>query len=80
MPKVTAKKTEQKKAEPKQTADVPQEGQTAEDPRVAELKLALEPFTKITAEERFKDDAVIIVRGVSITAGDVRRAVEAMKL
>ena len=51
-----------------------------EDPRIAELKLALEPFTKITAEERFKDDAVIIVRGVSITAGNVRRAQMAMKL
>ena len=54
--------------------------QATEDPRVAELKSSLEPFTKITAEERFKDDAVIIVRGVSITAGNVRRAVEAMKL
>lgn len=67
----TIKKTEQKKVEPKQPA---------EDPRVAELKRALEPFAKIDAEERHKDDAVIIVRGVEITAGDVRRAAKAMKV
>ncbi len=70
MAKVTAKEVEQRKGEPIPT----------EDPRIVELKLALEPFTKITAEERFKDDAVIIVRGVSITAGNVRRAQKAMKI
>ena len=51
-----------------------------EDPRIAELKLAIEPFTKIEADDGRSDEFVLIVRGVSITAGDVRRAVEAMKI
>jgi hypothetical protein len=66
MPTPTTKKTEPK--------------QPTEDPRVAELKLALEPFARLEAEDWRKDDNVLIVRGVSITAGDVRRAIEAMKV
>ena len=57
------------------TLDVP-----AEHPRIAQLKAALLPFTQLEAHHSRPDDFILITRGVSITAGDVRAAIEAMKL
>ena len=51
-----------------------------EHPRIAKLKLALEPFTKIEAHQSRPNEFVLFTRGISITAGDVRTARKAMKL
>ena len=52
----------------------------AEHPRIVKLKAALMPFTQLEAHHSRPDDFILITRGVSITAGDVRAAIEAMKL
>ena len=52
----------------------------ADHPRIAEIKKALLPFTQIDAHASRQDEFVLFTRGISITAGDVRRACEAMKL
>ena len=57
------------------TLDIP-----AEHPRIVKLKVALMPFTQLEAHHSRPDDFILITRGVSITAGDVRAAIEAMKL
>lgn len=49
-------------------------------PRIVELKQALMPFTQIEAHASRPDEFVLITRGISITAGDVRKARKAMKL
>lgn len=49
-------------------------------PRIAQMKAALEPFTKIEAHDSRPDEFVLFTRGISITAGDVRKARKAMKL
>ena len=69
--------TTTQKPGPKKAAEAPQ---PAEDPRIVELKLALEPFTELEVDEGRSDEFVLIVRGVSITAGDVRRAQMAIKI
>lgn len=62
-------------AEVDKTLDIP-----AEHPRIAKIKEALLPFTQIEAHITRADDFVLFTRGVKITAGDVRKAREAMKL
>lgn len=52
----------------------------AEHPRIAKLKQALMPFTQIEAHNSRPDEFVLFTRGISITAGDVRAARQAMKL
>ena len=52
----------------------------AEHPRIAEIKQALMPFTQIEAHDSRPDEFVLITRGISITAGDVRKARQAMKI
>ena len=51
-----------------------------EHPRIAQMKEALLPFTKIEAHDSRPDEFILFTRGVSITAGDVRKARKAMKL
>ncbi len=51
-----------------------------EHPRIVKLKDALRIFTQIEAHDSRPDDFVLFTRGVSITAGDVRRARKAMML
>lgn len=57
------------------TLDVP-----AEHPRIAQIKEALLPFTQIEAHDSRPNEFVLFTRGISITAGDVRKARKAMKL
>ena len=52
----------------------------AEHPRIAALKLALNPFTQLEVHDSRPNEFVLIVRGISITAGDVRKARKAIKL
>lgn len=52
----------------------------AEHPRIAVLKQALMPFTQIEAHSSRPDEFVLFNRGISITAGDVRKARKAMTL
>ena len=54
--------------------------QPPEHPRIVALKEALRPFTQLEAHSSRPDEFVLLTRGVSITAGDVRKAQEAMKL
>lgn len=54
--------------------------QPPEHPRIAQIKAALEPFTKIEANDTRPDDFILFSRGVSITAGDIRKARKAMKM
>ena len=49
-------------------------------PRIAKLKEALLPFTMIEAHPSRPNEFILLTRGVSITAGDVRKARKAMKL
>lgn len=49
-------------------------------PRIQALKQALMPFTQLEAHESRPNEFVLITRGISITAGDVRKARKAMKL
>ena len=51
-----------------------------EHPRIVALKEALLPFTQIEAHETRPNEFVLITRGISITAGDVRKARKAMTL
>lgn len=51
-----------------------------EHPRIAQMKEALLPFTKIEAHDSRPDEFILFTRGVSITASDVRKARKAMKL
>lgn len=54
---------------------------SADSPLVeAKIKEALLPFTKIEAHDSRPDEFVLFTRGISITAGDVRKARKAMKL
>ena len=57
------------------TLDIP-----AEHPRIAKIKQALMPFTQIEAHDSRPDEFVLLTRGISITAGDVRQARKAMTL
>ena len=57
------------------TLDVP-----AEHPRITAIKEALLPFTQIEAHDSRPNEFVLFTRGISITAGDVRKARKAMKL
>lgn len=57
------------------TLDVP-----LDHPRIAKIKEALLPFTKIESHDSRPDEFVLFTRGISITAGDVRKARKAMKL
>lgn len=57
------------------TLDIP-----SEHPRIAQIKEALLPFTKIEAHDSRPDEFTLFTRGISITAGDVRNARKAMKL
>ncbi len=50
-----------------------------EHPRIKKLKAALLPFSQIQQDPMRDASTVLITRGVSITAGDVRNAIEAMK-
>ncbi len=52
----------------------------AEHPRIAAMKEALAPFTQIEAHDSRPNEFVLFTRGISITAGDVRKARKAMKL
>lgn len=54
--------------------------QPAEHPRIVAIKAALMPFTQIEAHDSRPDEFVLFSRGISITAGDVRKARKAMKL
>jgi len=54
--------------------------QPAEHPRIVKMKEALLPFTQIEAHDSRPNEFVLFTRGISITAGDVRRARKAMKL
>lgn len=60
---------------PNASLDVP-----AEHPRIVALKEALLPFTQIEAHDSRPNEFVLITRGISITAGDVRKARKAMTL
>ena len=51
-----------------------------EHPRIVALKQALMPFTQIEAHDSRPNEFVLFTRGISITAGDVRKARKAMKL
>jgi len=51
-----------------------------EHPRITQLKEALLPFTQIEAHDSRPNEFVLFTRGISITAGDVRKARKAMKL
>lgn len=51
-----------------------------EHPRITAIKQALMPFTQIEAHESRANEFVLFTRGISITAGDVRKARKAMKL
>lgn len=51
-----------------------------EHPRIMKMKEALLPFTMIEAHDSRPDDFILLTRGVSITAGDVRKARKAMKI
>lgn len=55
-------------------------GQPPEHPRIVKIKEALLPFTQIEAHISRPDEFVLFTRGISITAGDVRKAQKAMKL
>lgn len=57
------------------TLDIP-----PDHPRIAAMKEALLPFTQIEAHESRADEFVLFTRGISITAGDVRKARKAMGL
>lgn len=64
-----------------QPADPALDKQTAQEhPRIVTLKSAIEIFSKIQFDPSRDDSTVLIVRGVSITAGDVKKAIEAMKI
>ena len=52
----------------------------AEHPRIVALKNALNPFTQLEVHDSRPSEVVLIVRGIAITAGDVRNARKAMKL
>jgi len=52
----------------------------ADHPRIAAIKQALMPFTQIECHSSRQDEFILFTRGISITAGDVRKACEAMKL
>lgn len=54
--------------------------QPAEHPRIVKMKEALLPFTQIEAHESRPNEFVLFTRGISITAGDVRKARQAMKI
>lgn len=54
--------------------------QPAEHPRIAQIKEALLPFTKIEAHDSRPNEFILFTRGVAITAGDVRKARKAMKI
>lgn len=47
-----------------------------EHPRITELKQALMPLANLAVEESRPNEFILVTRGVSITAGDVRRAKE----
>ncbi len=51
-----------------------------EHPRIAKLKAALLPFSQIQQDPGRDASTVLITRGVSITAGDVRNAIGAMQV
>lgn len=51
-----------------------------EHPRIVALKEALLPFTQIEANDTRPNEFVLFTRGISITAGDVRKARKAMTL
>lgn len=51
-----------------------------EHPRVKTLKQALSIFAQLEVDPGRQNEFVLIVRGVAITAGDVRDAREAMKV
>lgn len=51
-----------------------------EHPRIQAMKQALMPFTQIEAHDSRPNEFVLFTRGISITAGDVRKARKAMKL
>lgn len=51
-----------------------------EHPRIVALKEALLPFTQIEAHDSRPNEFILITRGISITAGDVRKARKAMTL
>ena len=54
--------------------------QLPEHPRIAKIKEALLPFTQIEAHDSRPDEFVLFTRGISVTAGDVRKARKAMKI
>lgn len=54
--------------------------QPAEHPRIVKMKEALLPFTQIEAHDSRPNEFVLFTRGISITAGDVRKARQAMKI
>lgn len=51
-----------------------------EHPRIEKLKAALSIFAQLEVDPGRQNEFVLIVRGVAITAGDVRDAREAMKV
>ena len=51
-----------------------------EHPRIAALKKALLPFSQIQQDPGRDASTVLINRGIAITAGDVRNAIEAMRI
>jgi len=51
-----------------------------EHPRITKIKEALLPFTQIEAHDSRPNEFVLLTRGVSITAGDVRKARKAMRI
>ena len=52
----------------------------AEHPRITAIKQVLMPFTQIEAHDSRPNEFILFTRGISITAGDVRKARQAMKL
>ena len=63
------------KTETEPNLDIP-----AEHPRIQAIKQALTPFTHIEVHDSRPNEFVLFHRGITITAGDIRKARKAMTL